>query len=294
VVGDDDRSAAAPQKTGPHGIGFALPAEEEDDDQQDRQPPKRRSDRHPASAFLWAARGLGIASLVLGSVTAVFTLIQQVGSPGMPPIALMLLLYLMSGLGLILGVVGLIMAIMHRGSAISFPIAGSVASLVACFLPFAAFAPQRPVGPQGLQRPVGPQALKMGEEILFDDSTWTVLDAVDMGRVLKSNNMLKKDAVTNGRFIRVHYRVLNRTKKEARFIDLPKLIDSQGREFNQYDEQAFYIPEGAKTIALEALPASIPKEFYAIYEVPADARQPRFEAKSLDFFPEKKLVDLGL
>ena len=137
---------------------------------------------------------------------------------------------------------------------------------------------------------------KIGDEFSFNnDSTWVVVNAEDRGNSLKSNNQFQKDAQTNGKFIMVQFKVTNLTNKEERLLNGPKLIDSQGREFRNYDKQFFYIPKGAKTMSLEAIPAGIPREFYGVYEVPADANGFRFQARDLKsvFSPDYKLVDLG-
>jgi hypothetical protein len=112
-------------------------------------------------------------------------------------------------------------------------------------------------GNKGGQTAAGPPA-KIGEEVSFKDSKWTVLDAKDMGKTLKSNNQFQKDATTDGRFIQVHFKVTNTTNKEDRLVDLPKLIDSQSREYKHIDRQTFYLPEGGKAMG-GALPASITK-----------------------------------
>lgn len=137
---------------------------------------------------------------------------------------------------------------------------------------------------------------KIGDEISFDnDSTWVVLSAEDKGNSLTSNNQFVKDAQTDGKFILVRFKVSNLTNKEERLFSGPKLIDSKGREFKSYDKQSFFIPKGAKTMSLEAIPAGLPREFYAVYEVPADANGLRFQARDLKsaFRPDYKLVDLG-
>jgi len=122
-----------------------------------------------------------------------------------------------------------------------------------------------------------------------------VLNAWDEGGTLRSNNQFQKDAQTAGKFIVIHFKVTNLGNKEQRIFDTPKLIDSQGREFGQYDGQAFYIPQGSKSMTFEALPASLTKEFHCVYEVPADAVGLRFQARDITsmFAPNYKLVDLG-
>ncbi len=139
------------------------------------------------------------------------------------------------------------------------------------------------------------QTPKIGDEVSFKDSKWVVLKAEDKGTTLRSNNQFQGDAQTTGKFILVHFKVTNLDKKEQRIINTPKLIDSTGREFKDYDNQAFFIPDGAKTMAVEALPSSLTKEFYAVYEVPADAKGLRFQTRDLTsvFSPDYKLIDLG-
>lgn len=140
----------------------------------------------------------------------------------------------------------------------------------------------------------GKQYAKIGEEVDFQDSKWMVTEAEDRGNTLTSNNQFLKDARTDGKFIFVRYKVTNNTNKEERFLTKVKLIDSKGREYEPIDKQAFYLPEGAKSMTLEALPASIAKEFGAIYEVPADAKELKFQTRAMSMFGAKRLVDLGL
>lgn len=133
---------------------------------------------------------------------------------------------------------------------------------------------------------------KIGNMIKFDDSQWVVVGARNDGGTLRSNNMFQKDAKTEGKFIMVRFKVKNLTDKEDRIFDTPRLIDSSGREFREYDDQAFYIPDGAETLEMEALPAGMTKEFYAVYEVPADAKGLKFQARSLGVFGDKALIEL--
>lgn len=65
--------------------------------------------------------GLGIPSLALGIVALLFVWLPLVGLLSLP----------LSVLGLLLGIAGLVSAILHRGRGVGFPIAGSMVSLVA-------------------------------------------------------------------------------------------------------------------------------------------------------------------
>jgi hypothetical protein len=134
---------------------------------------------------------------------------------------------------------------------------------------------------------------RIGDFVRFDDSQWVVISARNAGHELKSSNMFVDNATSEGKFIIIKFKVENLGNKQERIFDTPKLIDSQGREFSEFEDDSWYIPDKAKTMALEALPPSMWKTFYAIYEVPSDSRGLRFQARSLGFDPDYKLVDLG-
>lgn len=144
------------------------------------------------------------------------------------------------------------------------------------------------------ERGEGAATAKTGEEVVFGDSKWTVLAAEDKGNSLKSNNRLQKDASTDGRFILVRFKVVNTTSKEEKLLRAPVVVDDQGREFKEIERQTFYLPEGTTSLTMKALPAGMTKEFAAIYEVPADAKGLKFQARALAAFGDKALVDLGL
>jgi hypothetical protein len=134
---------------------------------------------------------------------------------------------------------------------------------------------------------------KIGDKITFDDSEWMVVSAKLLGKEAQSNNQFQKNAVTDGKFVLVSFKVKNLTNKEDRILDAPKLIDSKGREFKDYDGQMFYIPENAKTLVMDALPSNITKQFYALYEVAQDSKELKFQARPLSAFGDKVHVELG-
>jgi hypothetical protein len=139
-----------------------------------------------------------------------------------------------------------------------------------------------------------PEIQKIGDTVKFDDSEWIVLAATNKGRRLKSNNRFRKDAVSDGGiYFIVQFKVRNLTKKEERILDTPKIKDDLGREFKMIDMQSFYIPKGAESMGLDALPSGLPKTFYGAFEAAGDAKTLYFEARSLSAFPDKKLVLLG-
>jgi len=118
--------------------------------------------------------------------------------------------------------------------------------------------------------------------VVFNDSTWVVLEAQNMGSVLKPRNSFGEEAKTEGVFILVKYQVVNTTKIEKRIIVEPVLVDSSLREFKTYDKQNSYFPVEGETLTFKALPASITRTCYGIYEVAKDSKEIVFRARSLE------------
>ncbi len=137
-------------------------------------------------------------------------------------------------------------------------------------------------------------AAKLGETITFDDSTWVVVSGKDAGQTLKPTSPIGKPLKTDGKYIMVNFKVTNKTNKEERLMDGPKVVDGQGREFKNIDMEQFYVPKDAKTLMMEAIPSSMTREFWGVFEVPADAKQLKFQVRSLGLLSTKKLVDLGI
>ena len=132
---------------------------------------------------------------------------------------------------------------------------------------------------------------KVGEEVELEDSEWEVTKAEDKGDKLKCAFDEEK---TDGRFVWVEFKVKNTTKKEERILDLPKLVDGEGREFQQWDQTAMCIPKDKKSMMLDQLPSSMEKEFVAIFEVPKDAKDLTFMTRELKFGGATRPVKLEL
>lgn len=132
----------------------------------------------------------------------------------------------------------------------------------------------------------------VGDVIKFKDSEWAVLVAKDWGNELSAGEGLPTKK-TEGKFIAVKFSVKNATNEEETILETPKLVDSKGRKFNQIDDGDLYLKD-EKSMTLEQLPSGIKKKFVGIYEVPVDADGLTFEARSLEFSPSYKKVNLGL
>jgi hypothetical protein len=175
----------------------------------------------------------------------------------------------------------------HDAPAASAPAVGAAPVVAAAALP----VPAQPAPPPVQQA----HGAKVGETVKFSDSTWVVLKAERLGSTVKSNNQFQHDLKSEGGFfVRVAFKVTNLGLKEERLMALPKLKDSVGREFNEVDALPFYIPEGKHALMLEAIPPSLPKEFWSVYEVANDAVGLQFMARELSVTGETAPIDLAL
>ena len=140
-----------------------------------------------------------------------------------------------------------------------------------------------------------PSVSRLGATISFADSEWIVMEARDVGKEMKSNSeFVDETKTTQGRFIQVHYKVTNTTKKEEMLLDRPKIVDGRGREFGPVDMESFYVPRRAKTIGLDTLQPSIAKEYWTVIEVATGANDLAFRVHGFSLTGPTRDVPLGL
>ncbi|MEI7684843.1 MAG: hypothetical protein WCL32_07425 [Planctomycetota bacterium] len=139
-----------------------------------------------------------------------------------------------------------------------------------------------------------PLVIKMREALFNNDSRWTVVNAYDLGRAIKSRDNPMPIAETTGRFVFVRYTVENLGKKSVKTSRSPKLIDARGQEFDQVNWQNRYIANGLDRETLHEFLPGLPREFCALYEVSRNAVGLHFQAKDLAslFAPDTKLIEL--
>ena len=135
---------------------------------------------------------------------------------------------------------------------------------------------------------------EIGDEVDVGDSTWTVIDTKDMGATLYSTSAYGTTKTTRGRFIQVHYKVVNNGKKAEVLLDSPKIVDSKSREFSAIPGEYEYLPVGVKSGVLESLQPSIDQEFYTIIEVPPDAKHLKVMLTALGLAGDHDYVDIDL
>ncbi len=141
--------------------------------------------------------------------------------------------------------------------------------------------------------PVPTSAPQVGEDVRVKDVRWRVLGAEDLGTELKSDNQFIDNVTTPGRFIQVRFEFENLTKDMLSFGGV-SLRDSQIREYNDYSDALWFIPDNERCI-FENINPNIPKTCTTIYEVAADAAGLVFVATDLAIFGNGEVeITLGI
>lgn len=141
------------------------------------------------------------------------------------------------------------------------------------------------------EEPTAVALAKVGELVLVGDrSEWTVTGVEDRGQTLESGNQFIDNLTTSGRFILVSATTKN-VADDADYIGSPKVVDSQGREFDSKTEAMFIIDDVQKCI-LEKLNPGLEKACAWVFEIPADASGLKLRL-SAGLFGDPVDVDLG-
>jgi hypothetical protein len=118
-----------------------------------------------------------------------------------------------------------------------------------------------------------PGTVAVGVPVQAWGMSWTVMDATDRGQLLPATN-LGGAIKTSGRFVMVHFRVLNNGTTESS-LSVPDLIDEKARRFKPHFDESDHVPPGAQTMYRQTLPPGIPREYWTIYDAAADAENLR-------------------
>lgn len=165
--------------------------------------------------------------------------------------------------------------------------------VVATAVPEGAEAPADAPADAATEPPAAaPAAAKIGDSVIVgDDRLWTVSAAEDRGQLIESGNEFTDDLTTTGRFVFVAATIKNEGK-DAFFIDVPKIVDGQAREFDHASGDYAFIDEAQQCI-LEQLNPGLDKTCAWIYEVPADAAGLKLKVGGA-LFDTAVDIDLGL
>lgn len=141
----------------------------------------------------------------------------------------------------------------------------------------------------------GDATLAIGEQVTFEDSTWVVLSAHEIGDQLVCNNEFGKDLHSpDGKYIYVKYKVTNERNEEEAILITPAVQDSRGRRYEELENLNFYLNIGDNQISGTTLPAGLGKTFGSIFEMPKNSEGVVFLARSLDILKTEKAVALEL
>ncbi len=138
---------------------------------------------------------------------------------------------------------------------------------------------------------------QMGEEVVVDEVKWKLVDARDLGSVLKASDSkypsLSEDKTASGKFVEVTVMVEN-LGKEMKSVSNLDLMDDQNREFKPAPDASDWIPEDKSLFMLSNLNPNVPFEFIDIYEVPTDAKGFKLKVGDLKLLgDEEALISLG-
>lgn len=133
----------------------------------------------------------------------------------------------------------------------------------------------------GTQSSANAQVAQDGS-IVTGTTRWKILKATNEGNLLKSTNMFKGDKQGNGtKYIMVVAGVENLDKKsKSTLVTSLKIIDDQGREFDEFSEQELYVPEGVDSYNSTPLNPGMHRKIAKIFEVPEGANN--FKIKLYD------------
>ena len=137
---------------------------------------------------------------------------------------------------------------------------------------------------------------KTGDDVTVENVRWQLIEAKDLGNVLKSDNQYTEDkkAAGNSKFVEITMEVENLDTDMASVSDL-KIVDSKGREFISASDVFQWIPDDKQMFILSNLNPNVPEQFIDIYEVPEDATGLKVEVGDLNLFGnEKAYIDLGI
>jgi hypothetical protein len=129
---------------------------------------------------------------------------------------------------------------------------------------------------------MGPLA-KRGEPVTVGGATWTVTVA-GVPRV--------EGAKTSGRVILVTFKVVNGGTRESDRAVAPTILDGNGREFKCWAEESDWLSDDTRTIDNERVPAGIPREYSALYEVAPDSTSLRLRVRAITGYGPYRDIDL--
>lgn len=118
--------------------------------------------------------------------------------------------------------------------------------------------------------PATPTVYTVGQDVEVGEVRWTIIEAIDEGQTLSSDNQFIDDKTTAGRFVRVTFEMENLSKDLLSFTGM-NLVDDQDRQFIPSSDVFTFLETGKECIIIENLNPNVPKICQAIYELPANA-----------------------
>jgi hypothetical protein len=131
-----------------------------------------------------------------------------------------------------------------------------------------------------------------GEDVVIDGVRWKILQARDLGQVLKARHEFFEDRKTSGRFVFLEIEVENLTKEPLTFLERT-LLDKQGRSYNALGPLGPYF-DANTVFVLENINPNVPLRFVQVSEVAKNASGFVIEISNLRLIGRKEgLISLG-
>lgn len=126
------------------------------------------------------------------------------------------------------------------------------------------------------------------EAYLVPDSEWVVLDARVLGKTITGTGKHEsKKLDTDGKFFGMTVKVKNMTLSEGCMdMVLFGIKDDKGREFHINRDSWAFAPTNIAEVS-SYVPAGMTRTFYAVYEMPEDAKGLLFEARTFTTYKIK-------
>lgn len=141
---------------------------------------------------------------------------------------------------------------------------------------------------------------KVGDNVEVGRVRWNVLEAKDLGNVLKGSASNypsftdDKQANANSKFVSITVEVENLDTSMKSVTDL-SIVDSKGREFTSSSDASDWVPQEKEMFLLSNLNPNVPQQFTSIYEIPNDATDLHVEVDDLSFWgSDETNISLGL
>jgi hypothetical protein len=115
-----------------------------------------------------------------------------------------------------------------------------------------------------------PTVYIVGQDVEVGEVRWRIIEVIDEGQTLRSDNQFIDDKTTAGTFLRITFEMENLSNNLLSFTGM-SLIDDQDRRFIASSDVLMFLETDKECIIIENLNPNVPRVCQSIYELPANA-----------------------